>query len=168
MRKGNIKGMRKNINKTDDPKNNDLSIMFSHKSDHWATPKNIYNKLKKAGYINPCPLHSKRNNLNKIYHKKRIFINPPYSDIKSWVKFIKNNMYDNFIMLLIPARTDTEYFHELLKLKPNIFFIKGRLHFNDSNSAPFPSIILTFSLYLQNSLVIQTYGALTKDLKWIL
>ena len=46
-------------------------------------------------------------------------------------------------MLLIPARTDTVYFHKLLEFKPEIVFIKGRLRFNDSKlSAPFPSILV--------------------------
>lgn len=50
----------------------------------------------------------------------------------------------------MPARTDTKYFHELLKLKPKIYFIKGRLHFNDSKeSAPFPTILLHFNNYIK-------------------
>ena len=45
----------------------------------------------------------------------------------------------NEVILLIPARTDTKYFRKLVDYGVNIYFITGRLHFNDSNSAPFPS-----------------------------
>lgn len=97
------------------------------------------------GFIDPCPLHSKEDNLNKIYDGKKIFINPPYSQISKWVDFIENNLHYAWeIHLLIPARTDTKYFHELIKLHPIIYFIKGRLHFNDKGTAPFPSIIMKF------------------------
>lgn len=121
-------------------------VMYQHNSDHWATPKFIYDWYMENGFIDPCPLHSKENNLEKTYHNKKLFINPPYSDISSWVGFIKRNTKTcSRIDLLIPARTDTKYFHELLELCPVVTFIKGRLKFNDLGGvAPFPSIILIF------------------------
>ena len=120
--------------------------VFLHESDHWATPKKLYNWYMEKGFIDPCPLHSKEDNLNKIYDGKKIFINPPYSQISKWVDFIENNLpHCELIHLLIPARTDTKYFHKLLSMKPIIFFIKGRLHFNEDGSAPFPSVILSFT-----------------------
>ena len=50
------------------------------------------------------------------------------------------------VVLLIPARTDTKYFHEYIYNKvKEIRFIKGRLKFgNQSNSAPFPSMLVIF------------------------
>ena len=54
-------------------------------------------------------------------------------------------MVDLYIMFLIPSRTDTKYFHKLLELNPVIIFIKGRLKFNDTETAPFPSMVLYFS-----------------------
>ena len=120
--------------------------VFSHESDHWATPKKLYECFMKHGYIDPCPLHCKENNLWKTYFNKKLFINPPYSKIKDWVEFIRRNKSSNCeIWLLIPARTDTKYFHELLELSPDIVFLKGRLHFNDeTGTAPFPSVMLHF------------------------
>lgn len=119
--------------------------VFLHETDHWATPKKLYKCYMDKGFIDPCPLHCEKDNLNTIYKGKKIFINPPYSQISKWVEFIKNNLPECVeIHLLIPARTDTKYFHELLQLKPHIVFIKGRLHFNDTGCAPFPSIIMCF------------------------
>ena len=62
--------------------------------------------------------------------------------INNWlIKQCKKNK----VALLIPSRTDTQYFHELIKLKPIIYFIKGRLHYNDSGTAPFPTILMIFN-----------------------
>lgn len=120
-------------------------VLFSHNTDNWRTPKNLYNYFMNNGFFDPCEYLSKTNNLNNIY-KEKLYINPPYSDIKNWTKFIYNNI-KNLIVLLIPARTDTNYFHELLLLNPLIIFIKGRLSFNDLGTAPFPSLILIFNNY---------------------
>ena len=49
--------------------------------------------------------------------------------------------------LLIPARTDTKYFREMVDYGCDIAFITGRLHFNDSNSAPFPSCLISLTGY---------------------
>lgn len=47
--------------------------------------------------------------------------------------------------MLIPARTDTRYFHEYIYGKAEIRFIKGRLKFGgNKNSAPFPSMVVIF------------------------
>lgn len=122
--------------------------LFSHNTDHWKTPSTLYKKLMQNGYIDPCPFHSKEDNLDRIYTNQYIYINPPYSQIDKWVQFIKNNYKQNVeILLLIPARTDTKYFHELLELNPLIYFIKGRLSFNDTGTAPFPSILMVFTPY---------------------
>lgn len=52
---------------------------------------------------------------------------------------------DTVVVMLIPARTDTRWFHDYIYGKAEIRFIRGRLHFNNSkNSAPFPSMIVVF------------------------
>ena len=120
-----------------------LKGCFLHNTDDWETPKELYDYLMERGYVDPCPLHCKDDNTKKEYpYNSLIYINPPYSKIKDWIEFIKINWY-NRRLLLIPARTDTKYFHELLELNPFIYFIKGRLKFGDSkSSAPFPSLLL--------------------------
>jgi site-specific DNA-methyltransferase (adenine-specific) len=48
------------------------------------------------------------------------------------------------VVCLVPARTDTQWWHEYA-MKSEIRFIKGRLKFGDAeNSAPFPSAIVVF------------------------
>ena len=47
--------------------------------------------------------------------------------------------------MLIPARTDTKYFHNYILNRTEVRFIKGRLKFGESkNSAPFPSMLVVF------------------------
>lgn len=76
-----------------------------------------------------------------------MFCNPPYSHIKEWVeKCYREAQADNtLVVLLIPSRTDTKYFHDFILNRAEIRFIKGRLKFGGhSNSAPFPSMIVIF------------------------
>lgn len=47
--------------------------------------------------------------------------------------------------MLLPARTDTRWFHDYIYNRSEIRFIKGRLKFGGSrNSAPFPSMVVIF------------------------
>ena len=60
--------------------------------------------------------------------------------------------------MLIPARTDTLYFHKYIyNIATEIRFIKGRLKFGDTkNSAPFPSMIVIYNGTKLNSLKKET------------
>lgn len=53
-------------------------------------------------------------------------------------------------MLLIPARTDTSYFHDYIYGKAEIRFIREILRFTDDNGnatdpAPFPSMVVIYN-----------------------
>ena len=81
-----------------------------------------------------------------------VFCNPPYGrQIGAWVEKAYTEAtrggYD--VVLLIPARTDTAYFHEYIYGKAEIRFIRGRLKFTDEEgnakqSAPFPSMVVIY------------------------
>lgn len=76
-----------------------------------------------------------------------MFCNPPYSEISKWVEkaFYETRKDNTLVVLLIPARTDTKYFHNYILHRTEIRFVKGRLKFGDSkNSAPFPSMVVIF------------------------
>lgn len=118
-------------------------VLFSRKSDNWKTPKLIYEYYMKKGFYDPCPYHAKFDGLS-IEWKESNFVNPPYSEISKWIdKSIQQNEKGNEVILLIPARTDTKWFRKLVDYGCEIEFVTGRLHFNDSNSAPFPSCYVT-------------------------
>ena len=65
----------------------DLAGCFSHNTDHWRTPTEIYNFFMSEGYIDPCPFHADFNGLERFYNNQKIYINPPYSQIKLWVDY---------------------------------------------------------------------------------
>ena len=117
--------------------------MFSKRSDHWETPSEIYTRYMLLGFWDPCPLYSTVDNLKTEWQGK-LFINPPYSAVKTWVdKAIKELENVDQIVFLVPARTDTKWFHRLLEKDAKIEFLKGRLRFSNKGSAPFPSLLIT-------------------------
>lgn len=76
-----------------------------------------------------------------------MFCNPPYSKISAWVEkaYRESRKDKTVVVLLIPSRTDTRYFHNFIYQRAEIRFVKGRLRFSDATaSAPFPSMIVIF------------------------
>ena len=111
-------------------------------SDEWATPSAIYERFMIKGYFDPCPLNHKVDGL-AIAWKNWNFVNPPYSDISKWVdKAILEGNRGNWSIMLLPSRTDTQWFKKLVNHGCEFMFIEGRLKFNDSKSAPFPSMFV--------------------------
>ena len=92
--------------------------------------------------------------MNWLSHEK-VFCNPPYDTIQPWAEKCFHTLTEAKrtnqpieIHLLIPARTETDYFHEYIKSFAEIHFIRGRLKFRDLTGvskkpirAPFPSIV---------------------------
>jgi site-specific DNA-methyltransferase (adenine-specific) len=61
--------------------------------------------------------------------------------------------------MLIPARTDTKYWHQYVMRADEVYFLKGRLKFGEcDNSAPFPSAIVVFDACNQR----QIFGAMNR------
>lgn len=131
--------------------------LMSSNSDDWATPIKFYEELNNEFNFTLDPCASDINHkCNKYYTKndnglikdwtgERVFCNPPYGkEISKWVeKAYQENQKGVFVVMLIPARTDTKYFHKYIYNQHEIRFIKGRLKFNDGKqSAPFPSMVV--------------------------
>lgn len=137
-------------------------VLFSSKSDEWETPQDLFEKLDKEFHFNldlaatpnnsKCGLFCSKENSGLdgliIGDVWNIWCNPPYSEISLWVKRCAElARHTKVVVMLIPARTDTRWFHEYIYKKQDveIRFIKGRLKFSNSkNSAPFPSMIVVF------------------------
>ena len=75
-----------------------------------------------------------------------VFCNPPYWDMSKWAKkCYEESLNGTLVVMLVPARTDTRWFHDYIYHKAEIRFIKGRLRFGESSSnAPFPSMIVVY------------------------
>lgn len=137
-------------------------VMFSSKKDDWETPQWLFDDLDSEFHftLDPCAndLNHKcdkyftksEDGLSKCWKGETVFCNPPYGrEIGSWVKrcYLHSRVGEGIAVMLIPARTDTRWFHEFIYNKENveIRFLKGRLKFgNAKNSAPFPSMIVVF------------------------
>lgn len=130
--------------------------LFTSNSNEWTTPQGFFDELNAefTFTLDPCatPENAKckkfftqeQDGLQQDWSHDVVFCNPPYArEIGKWVeKAYKENKKGATVVLLIPARTDTKYFHEYIYKKHEIRFIKGRLKFGDGkNPAPFPSMV---------------------------
>lgn len=135
-------------------------VMFSSKTDSWATPINFFRELDEEFHFNldPCAdefnhkcdryFTVKENGLSQDWGGSSVFCNPPYGrEIGKWVEkaYRTNQEHGNLVVMLLPARTDTKWFHEFIYQKAEVRFVRGRLKFGDSkNSAPFPSMVVIY------------------------
>jgi phage N-6-adenine-methyltransferase len=137
----------------------DASVHFSRKTDEWATPQEVFNRLDSEFHFELDVAATAENTKCEQFYSiensglrnpwaARNWCNPPYSEIKEWVTAAwRNQVAGNLTVMLIPARTDTRWFHDLIYNKPRteIRFLKGRLKFgNMKKDAPFPSMVVIF------------------------
>ena len=132
---------------------------MTSKSDEWSTPDDLFHELDNEFHftLDPCatsenhktPMYFTReqNGLKCSWGGARVFCNPPYSNIGEWVRkaYTEATQPDTLVVLLIPARTDTRYFHDYILHRSEVRFIRKRVRFGGSNqNAPFPSMIVIF------------------------
>lgn len=119
-----------------------IQACLSAKSDEWATPKYIYSQAMSKGMFDPCPLGGQIDGL-AIEWGESNFVNPPYSQLRKWVKkSIEEHEKGKDVVLLIPSRTGNQAFRTLFEYGCEITFITGRLRFSEANPAPFPSVLV--------------------------
>lgn len=138
--------------------------MTSSNTDEWATPQDLFDALDATFHftLDPCatPENAK---CAKFYTKEQdglkqdwggavIWCNPPYGrEIGKWIQ--KCAEHRGVAVMLIPARTDTRWWHSYIDKNPDahVYFIKGRLKFgNAKNCAPFPSALVVFTNWSTN------------------
>lgn len=129
--------------------------MYSSTTPEWSTPQYLFDELDKEFHFTLDPCATKENakckkfytreddGLSKSWKGETVFMNPPYGrEIGKWVAKISSEGG----VALLPARTDTKWFHDYIYKKAEVRFIKGRLKFGGSkNSAPFPSMVVIFT-----------------------
>jgi phage N-6-adenine-methyltransferase len=133
--------------------------LFTSKTDEWETPQWLYDELNEEWQFMVDVCASEQNKKHWLFWDKEndglkqdwhryttCWMNPPYGrEIGKWVKkAYEESQKGATVVCLLPARTDTIWFHEYCT-KGEIRFLKGRLKFGDSkNPAPFPSMIVIF------------------------
>lgn len=133
-----------------------MNVHFSSKNLEWETPQELFDELDKE-FNFECDVCATKENakcdryltkandgLSWSWNWDSNWMNPPYGrEIGKWVK--KASEAKGLVVALLPARTDTAWFHNYILGKAEIRFLKGRLKFGKSkNSAPFPSMIVIF------------------------
>ena len=137
-----------------------MDVHYSSKTNEWSTPQDFFDELDKEFNFTLDPCATSENakctkcftveddGLKQDWSKDTVFMNPPYGrEIKYWVqKAYEESLKGATVVCLIPARTDTAYWHNYIFGKADdIRFIKGRLKFGGSkNPAPFPSAIIIY------------------------
>lgn len=139
--------------------------LFTSDKNYWETPQDFFDELhEKYEFTLDAAATDENAKLPNYYTVEddalkqkwegRVFVNPPYGrEIKHWVeKAYKESLepYNECVVMLIPSRTDTIYWHEYIFGKAkDIDFLKGRLKFEIDGEprdvAPFPSALITYS-----------------------
>ena len=137
-----------------------MDVHYSSKTNEWSTPQAFFDELNKEFNFTLDPCATRENakctkyftveddGLKQDWSNDVVFMNHPYGrEIKYWVqKAYEESLKGATVVCLIPARTDTTYWHNYIFGKADdIRFIKGRLKFGGSkNPAPFPSAIIIY------------------------
>ena len=141
-----------------------LKGCMTSETNEWYTPQPLYDELNKEFdfTLDPCCTKEsakckvwftkKDDGLNKNWMNHTVFMNPPYGrEIKHWIKkAYESSLNGATVIALIPARTDTSYWHDYIFNKAkDIRFLRGRIKFEREDgtigdSAPFPSAIVVW------------------------
>lgn len=141
----------------------DLSVHFSSASPTWDTPIDFFNKINNEFNftLDPACMENsakctkyytpETDGLSASWAGEIVWLNPPYGRVISdWIEkaYIEAQQPDTIVAMLLPARTDTKWFHEYC-IQGEVRLIKGRLKFTNvdnetSTTAPFPSMLVVF------------------------
>ena len=148
-----------------------LKTQFSSQRDNWETPQDFFDRYDRVYHFNldaassdenaKCEKHFtiKDDGLKQNWAGHTVWLNPPYGrQIGKWVQkaYEESLKPDTTVVCLLPARTDTKWFHDYCT-KGEITFVRGRLKFINRNlpsyredgkfqksPAPFPSMVVIF------------------------
>lgn len=117
------------------------AAMTSEKDD-WETPQALFDKLDRQYHftLDPCSTDEnakcakhyteRENGLLQDWTGEVVFCNPPYGrNIAAWVRKCAEESKHATVVMLIPARTDTAYFHDYIYHNARVEFLRGRLKF---------------------------------------
>lgn len=140
----------------------DMNIHFSSERQDWATPWPFFRQIDEK--YGPCELDvcalPETAKCEKYFTPSEdgliqswpgvCWMNPPYGrEIAKWVckAWQEVHLLNNAarVICLLPARTDTRWWHEFVTKAAICEFIRGRIKFQGAkHSAPFPSAIVVF------------------------
>ncbi len=126
------------------------SGLFTSETCEWNTPASVYAVLDAEFHFThdsaPEGYAELWSSLTESW-QGTIFCNPPYGrTIGQWIqKGYESAQAGATVIMLIPSRTDTAWWHDFVMKADQIRFIRGRLKFSGTKwNAPFPSVIIVF------------------------
>lgn len=140
--------------------NHVMDVMTSSKNMKWATPMEWFNylDLEFDFTLDPCCEHDtakcerhytpEEDGLAQSWKDERVFMNPPYGrEIGPWMRKAFTECRDNhaLVVAFVPARVDTEWWHQYAMKATDIRYPKGRVRFEGAEAAaPFPIAVVVF------------------------
>lgn len=132
--------------------------LFTSNTDNWATPQWLFDDLDKEFHFTLDVCADDQNHKCEKYYTKAddglknswegsVFMNPPYGrEIAKWIwKAYSERANCKTIVMLVPARTDTSWFHDYIYHEAEIRFLRGRVRFEGAKwNAPFPSMVAIY------------------------
>lgn len=135
------------------------SVHYLSQSDEWPTPQRRYDDLHREFRFTLDPAATKENakcakfftreddGLSQDWSGETVFLNPPFGRvIGQWVKkAYESSVQGSTVVCLLPARTDTRWWHDYVLRSKEIRWIRGRIRFEGGRHvAPFPSVVVVF------------------------
>lgn len=132
---------------------------FSSQSVEWETPQEFFDKWNDVFEFDLDAAATPENaKAPKFYTVEddglaqpwegAVWCNPPYGrQIGKWVEkaYSEAIKHGAAVVMLIPAKTETRWWHDYVTKASEIHFVKGRIQFGDSGvNAPFPSAVVVF------------------------
>ena len=140
--------------------NTTMSVMGSSEDMTWATPQEWFDylDLEFKFTLDPCCVKEtakcdmfhtpETNGLAHSWKGHTVFMNPPYGrEIGIWMKKAYDECRENGVLTVcfVPARVDTEWWHEYAAKATEIRFPRGRVKFAGAmTGAPFPVAVVIF------------------------
>jgi phage N-6-adenine-methyltransferase len=137
--------------------------IFQSTTAEWGTPRELFDRLNhEFGFdVDVCALPENAK-VDRFFTpdddglaqewRGVCWCNPPYGrGVGVWLrKAYQSALRGATVVVLIPARTDTRWWHEWVEGKATVRFLQGRLRFEGGakysvrEAAPFPSAILVY------------------------
>lgn len=140
----------------------DTKPMMTSNKNYWETPQKLFEELDEEFHFTLDPCSTDENakcshhytedddGLRQNWGGESVFCNPPYGHKETaiWVEkaYLEAKKPNTLVVMLIPSRTDTKWFHKYIYKQHEIRFIKGRVKFEidgkPKNASTFPSMIV--------------------------
>ena len=131
--------------------------LYSSDSIYWETPRHFYDRLNAefSFTLDVCAtpdnakceqFYTERENGLAQQWEGICWMNPPYgNEISKWMrKAWISARNGTTVVCLVPARTDTTWWHSYVMEAHEIRFVRRRLKFGGDAPAPFPSAVIVF------------------------